>query len=248
MERVCAKCRQSKPIEEFLQTSSPFHPGGYTIYCTNCLEEMVPPDDLRAVDKLMAWLDWPFLVPQWTKCYRNAKSQALHLYKQLMKDRPQYQTLDWKETNDKWKEAMELGVMDEKIPDINQAWLREMRLKWPADVERTVEDYRYLENFYNDLISTQNITSATQKDDAKRLVEVGLLATKKIRQGLPAKDELAMYHNIMKAEGFEAKNAKNISDFDSVGELYQWLERRGWKPDWHVEPQDSVDFTIKQIQ
>ena len=52
----------------------------------------------------------------------------------------------------------------------------------------------------------------------------------------------------MKAEGFEAKNAKNISDFDSVGELYQWLERRGWKPDWHVEPQDSVDFTIKQIQ
>ena len=52
----------------------------------------------------------------------------------------------------------------------------------------------------------------------------------------------------MKAEGFEAKNAKNISDFDSVGELYQWLERRGWKPDWHVEPQDSVDFTMKQIQ
>lgn len=52
----------------------------------------------------------------------------------------------------------------------------------------------------------------------------------------------------MKAEGFEAKSAKNISDFDSVGELYQWLERRGWKPDWHVEPQDSVDFTIKQIQ
>ena len=32
-----------------------------------------------------------------------------------------------------------------------------------------------------------------------------------------------MYHNIMKAEGFEAKNAKNISDFDSVGELYH-----GW--------------------
>ena len=248
MERVCAKCHQSKPIEEFLQTSSPFHPGGYTIYCTNCLEEMVPPDDLRAVDKLMAWLDWPFLVPQWTKCYRNAKSQALHLYKQLMKDRPQYQTLDWKETNDKWKEAMELGVMDEKIPDINQAWLREMRLKWPADVERTVEDYRYLENFYNDLISTQNITSATQRDDAKRLCEVGLLATKKIRQGLPAKDEMAIYHNIMKAEGFEAKNAKNVGDFDTFSEFAVWLEKRGWKPDWHVEPQDSVDFTMKQIQ
>lgn len=52
----------------------------------------------------------------------------------------------------------------------------------------------------------------------------------------------------MKAEGFEAKSAKNLSDFDSVGELYAWLEKRGWKPDWHVEPQDSADFTIKQIQ
>lgn len=52
----------------------------------------------------------------------------------------------------------------------------------------------------------------------------------------------------MKAEGFEAKNSKSISDFDSVGELYTWLERRGWRPDWHVEPQDSVDFTIRQIQ
>lgn len=36
--------------------------------------------------------------------------------------------------------------------------------------------------------------------------------------------------------------------FDSVGELCVWLEKRGWKPSWHVEPQDSVDFTIKQIQ
>lgn len=36
--------------------------------------------------------------------------------------------------------------------------------------------------------------------------------------------------------------------FDSVGELYTWLEKRGWKPKWHTEPQDSVDFTIKNIQ
>lgn len=31
-------------------------------------------------------------------------------------------------------------------------------------------------------------------------------------------------------------------------ELYTWLEKRGWKPHWHTEPQDSVDFTIKNIQ
>ena len=26
-----------------------------------------------------------------------------------------------------------------------------------------------------------------------------------------------MYHNIIKAEGFEPKNSKNLGDFDSVG-------------------------------
>ena len=36
--------------------------------------------------------------------------------------------------------------------------------------------------------------------------------------------------------------------FDSVGEIYQWLYERGWKPVWHTEPQDSVDFTMKSVQ
>lgn len=36
--------------------------------------------------------------------------------------------------------------------------------------------------------------------------------------------------------------------FDTFSEFAVWLEKRGWKPDWHVEPQDSVDFTMKQIQ
>ena len=76
---------------------------------------------------------------------------------------------------------MRAGTMDDNIEAISEGWLEEMRRKWPTEIERTVDDYHYLENFYNDLISTQNITSATQRDDAKRLVEVGLLATKKIR-------------------------------------------------------------------
>ena len=79
-------------------------------------------------------------------------------------------------------------------------------------MERDDDDYHYLENFYNDLCTTQNLVSATQRDDAKRLCEVGLLATKKIRAGLDAKNEMAIYHNIVKTEGFEPKNAKNVGD------------------------------------
>lgn len=246
--RTCLKCKINKPISEFLPTKSPFHPGGYTICCMDCLERTIDSSDLAQVDKLCQWIDWPFLPNEWTKLYRSGKDRTLHLYAKLMAEKPQYKNLDWSSTNEKWANAMRAGTMDDNIEAISEGWLEEMRRKWPADTERTVEDYHYLENFYNDLISTQNITSATQRDDAKRLVEVGLAATKKIRQGLPAKDEMAIYHNIMKAEGFEAKNAKNIGDFDTFSEFAVWLEKRGWKPDWHVEPQDSVDFTMKQIQ
>lgn len=44
--RTCAKCKQSKPIAEFLPSSSPFQPSGYTIYCMDCLERMVDATNL----------------------------------------------------------------------------------------------------------------------------------------------------------------------------------------------------------
>ena len=245
---ICLKCNTEKPLVDFISTSSPFHPKGRSIICVGCLERMVDPMDLKKVDRMCRWLDIPFLVDQWTRIYKNAKERTLRLYCKLLEENQSYAALDWETVNRKWVAALENGTLENKIPEINAAWRAQMRLKWPSDMDRDDDDYQYLENFYNDLCTTQNLVSATQRDDAKRLCEVGLLATKKIRAGLDAKNEMAIYHNIVKTEGFEPKNAKNIGDFDSVGELYTWLEKRGWKPKWHTEPQDSVDFTIKNIQ
>ena len=246
--RNCPLCKQGREEVEFIPTPSPFHPKGRSLICINCLERMVKADDLQQVDKLCQWLDLPFLVDQWTRLYKNAKERTLRLYIKLIEENASYKCLDWSTANKRWKQAMELNILEDSIPEINEKWRADMAIKWPADTDRTDEDYHYLENFYNDLCTTQNLVSATQRDDAKRLCEVGLLATKKIRAGLDAKNEMAIYHNIVKTEGFEPKNAKNIGDFDSVGELYTWLEKRGWRPKWHTEPQDSVDFTIKNIQ
>lgn len=244
----CPYCKQDRQVEEFATTASPFHPKGRSYICVPCLERIVPSDDLGKVDQMCRWLDIPFLIDQWTRLQRNAKERTLRMYLKLLEENASYAALDWRQVNEKWKQSMELGTIQDKIPAINEAWRAQMRLKWPSDMDRSDEDYHYLENFYNDLCTTQNLVSATQRDDAKRLCEVGLLATQKIRAGLDAKNEMAIYHNIVKTEGFEPKNAKNVGDFDSVGELYTWLEKRGWKPKWHTEPQDSVDFTIKNIQ
>lgn len=244
----CPYCKQERQVEEFAATASPFHPKGHSYICVPCLERIVPSDDLEKVDQMCRWLDIPFLIDQWTRLQRNAKERTLRMYLKLLEENASYTALDWSEVNEKWKLSMESGTITDNIPTINEAWRAQMRLKWPSDMDRSDEDYHYLENFYNDLCTTQNLVSATQRDDAKRLCEVGLLATQKIRAGLDAKNEMAIYHNIVKTEGFEPKNAKNVGDFDSVGELYTWLEKRGWRPQWHTEPQDSVDFTIKNIQ
>ena len=244
----CPYCKQERQVEEFAATASPFHPKGRSYICVPCLERIVPSDDLEQVDKMCRWLDIPFLLDQWARLQKNAKERTLRMYLKLLEENASYSALDWSEVNEKWKLSMEAGTIADNIPTINEQWRAQMRLKWPSDMDRSDEDYHYLENFYNDLCTTQNLVSATQRDDAKRLCEVGLLATQKIRAGLDAKNEMAIYHNIVKTEGFEPKNAKNIGDFDSVGELYTWLEKRGWKPRWHTEPQDSVDFTIKNIQ
>ena len=245
---ICGKCKIDKPITEFVPTKSPFHPKDRSLMCLTCLEKLVDPKDLNQVDKMCQWLDIPFFVNEWTRIWNAAKERTLHVYVKLLSDNPSYTSLDWSTVNEKWQDAETCGTLIDNVPVVAEGWRREMMRKWPSDQERDDEDYHYLENFYNDLCTTQNLVSATQRDDAKRLCEVGLLATKKIRAGLDAKNEMAIYHNIVKTEGFEPKNAKNIGDFDSVGELYTWLEKRGWKPKWHTEPQDSVDFTIKNIQ
>lgn len=246
--RTCPVCKQSREDIEYVPTKSPFHPKGRSWICIPCLERLVDGSDLTKVDQLCRWLDIPFLIDQWTRIYKNGKERTLRLYIKILEDNASYKHLDWKAANERWKFALENNTLEDHIPEINERWRAEMAAKWPSTEMRTDEDYHYLENFYNDLCTTQNLVSATQRDDAKRLCEVGLLATKKIRAGLDAKNEMAIYHNIVKTEGFEPKNAKNIGDFDSVGELYTWLEKRGWKPKWHIEPQDSVDFTIRNIQ
>lgn len=222
-----------------------FHPNGRSIMCISCLENLIDQSQLDQVDQLCAWLDVPFLVNEWTSLYPKGKERTLHMYAKLIRDNVSYARLDWKTINEKWRNSEDL---EQEIPAINEQWRAQMAKKWPSDNIRTDDDYRYLENFYNDLCATQNLISATQRDDAKRLCEVGLLATQKIRAGLDAKNEMAIYHNIVKTEGFEPKNSKNIGDFNSIGEVYQWLYERGWKPCWHVEPQDSVDFTMKAVQ
>jgi len=53
--------------------------------------------------------------------------------------------------------------------------------------------------------------------------------------------------NIVKTYNFTATNAKSAADFESVGELMVYYGKKGWHPNWHTEPQDSIDFMMENI-
>ena len=54
--------------------------------------------------------------------------------------------------------------------------------------------------------------------------------------------------DIVKTYNFTASNAKSAADFESVGELMVYYGKKGWHPNWHTEPQDSIDFLMENVQ
>jgi hypothetical protein len=59
---------------------------------------------------------------------------------------------------------------------------------------------------------------------------------------------LTSYDKLVKTAEFTPKNVKNINDFDSVGELIKWLEKKGWHNTFYDNvTRDVVDETMKNI-
>jgi len=78
---------------------------------------------------------------------------------------------------------------------------------------------------------------------------ISLELESRIRAGADFDKLLTSYDKLVKVAEFTPKNAKNASDFDSVGELFRWLEKRGWKNKFFDGvTRDIVDETIKNIQ
>ena len=60
---------------------------------------------------------------------------------------------------------------------------------------------------------------------------------------------LGSYEKLVKIGEFTPKNAKNAEDFDSVGELFAYLEKTGFLLNYKItENRDIVDKTIENMQ
>ena len=243
--RKCLKCKQEKPIHEFQYTPSNFFPSHRSQICTSCLELMVHQDNMGEVDRLCRWLDVPFDLNKWTQLYAIHKDHTLTAYFNTLLDE-HYQALQWADENERWRLARNEGTIDEEIEALSEAKVRKLKRTWSPSY--SAEELLFLEDYYNQILATQNVSTPILQHYARDLCEIELRIKKGLRKGDDIKKDMDARDNIIKIAHFEATNAKNAADFESVGELMVYYGKKGWHPKWHSEPKDDVDFCMQNIQ
>jgi hypothetical protein len=106
-----------------------------------------------------------------------------------------------------------------------------------------------MEDLFQGILQTQNVNGKLQTDDAVKLCKISLLLNQKIRDGEDFDKVLKSYDTLRKSADFTPKNIKNACDFDSVGELFAYCEKKGWENAFYDNtPRDTVDLVMKDIQ
>ena len=243
--RRCLKCKRDQPQELFQSTPSKFFPGGKCYICTPCLETMIKQDNLGDVDRLMRWLDLPFDLNKWTQLYAQHKDHTLTAYFNLLYD-DHYSALQWQDENERWRQAQKEGTIDDEIKELNDARLKRLRKIWSGAYKP--EQLLWLDDFYNKIVATQNVSTPILQEKARDFCELQLHIKEGLRSGQDVSKMMKQADDIVKTYNFTASNAKSAADFESVGELMVYYGKKGWHPKWHMEPHDSVDFMMENIQ
>lgn len=249
-EQTCAQCGRVKDSFSYLRTKSFLFPSGYINVCTDCLGKRLEKENYswECMDRICQYIDIPF-EPKKYEELREVQGTAAGLLKAYntlyMGD--EYENIDWGSYNKAYEDLKEQGALIDVIPALGDEERRKLQEKWGMNYDE--EALRYLENLYNGLLLTQNINGALQGDQALKICKMSYEIDCRIREGEDFDKLLASYDKLVKTGEFTPKNIKNASDFESMGELCRWLEKRGFVNQFYDgETRDVVDETIKNIQ
>lgn len=246
--KKCARCKDELPPESFIRVKSPFFVDGYSNICAACLDEMAhdKEDNWQYIDRICQWLDIPFVPAEFERIKALAGERVLQTYAEIFLD-SEYEYLGWDEYFQRFKELQASGRIEDELPEIRDKRIEELQKKWGANYD--LESLEYLEQLYDGMLLSQNINGALQVDQAKKVCKISAELDSRIRSGQDFDKMLTAYDRLVKTAEFTPKNTKNASDFDSVGEVIRWLEKRGWVNGYYTGvTQDIVDETIKNIQ
>ena len=246
--KQCNRCGGALSPDAFAPTKSIFYADGALPICNSCIADYLESYDFdwEAVNKLCQWADIPFVPREWERLHELNGNDVFAVYAEVFAQ-SEYEELGWHDYFQAFKDLKTSGDIDDELPGIADQKRKQLQDRWGANYDD--EALRYLENLYNGLMTTQNVNGALQVDQAIKICKMSYEIDNRIREGSDFDKLLASYDKLVKAAEFTPKNVKNINDFDSVGELIKWLEKRGWKNTFYDGvTRDIVDETIKNFQ
>ena len=247
--RECKRCKRQLGPHMFTKTSSPFFVKGYTDICNDCLKDYLVKYDFNweKVDKLCQYLDIPFIPKEFERIREEHGDDCFARYAEFFQELD-YEGLNWGDYCKEFKKLKEAGFLKDELPLLQDQHRRELQEKWGFNYDD--EALFYLEGLYEGLLTTQNITGSLQIDQALKLCKISYELDMRIQGGATDIDKLiGSYEKLVKIAEFTPKNTKNAGDFDSVGELIKWLEKRGFVNQYYDNvTRDIVDETIKNVQ
>lgn len=196
------------------------------------------------VDRVMRWLDLPFNLDMWTQLYAQHQDHTFTAYFNLLYD-DHYSGLTWQDETERWRLAREEGTIEDEIKVLGESHFKKLKKVWGPTYRP--EQLLWLENFYNQIVATQNVSTPILQEKARDFCELQLHIKEGLRENLDVSKMMKQADDIVKTYHFEASNAKSAADFESVGELMVYYGKKGWHPNWHTEPQDSIDFMMENI-
>jgi hypothetical protein len=245
---TCARCGNSYSENEFFKSPSSFFNGRVPV-CRHCLVDFLKQHDYDwdSMNKICQLADVPFIPELYTKIIKNKmeRNETIQCYFDTIFSDP-YDKTNWSDYYKEYKDLEDSGLLRSGLPLISDKIRAELIEKWGKYDD---EGLSYLENLYNGLVKTQNIAGALQNDQALKICKISYELDRRIQDGEDFDKILSSYDKLVKTAEFTPKNTKNATDFDSIGELLKWLEKRGWKAKYYDnETRDIVDETMKNIQ
>lgn len=246
--KTCSRCKVAQVPDEFAPTKSPFFEDGSLTICNSCIKSYLESTDYDwgAVNKLCQYADIPWIPKEWEKLREMNQDNTFFVYASLFAEQG-YEDLGWEDYYKQFSQMKASGELETQLPGLDNKRRNELQKKWGPNYSD--EQLEYLETLFNGLMTTQNVNGTLQIDQALKVCKMSLEIDSRIREGADFDKILASYDKLVKIAEFTPKNVKNINDFDSVGELIKWLEKKGWKNNFYDGvTRDIVDETIKNFQ
>lgn len=246
--KVCPVCGGAYGPDQFIRVRSWYYPSGYSPICNNCITNHLRQSDFAwdEVDKACQTFDIPFVPAEFERLHEMNGDAVFPIYAEIFLA-SDYENLGWGEYFEEFKKLQEQGIIEAELPELKEKRLKELRDKWGGNYDET--DLNWLENFLTGLLATQNVNGTLQLDQAIKVAKISLSIDEAIRAGDNFDKLLVAYDKMVKTAEFTPRNVKNINDFDTVGELVKWFEKKGWKNKFYDNvTRDVVDETLKNFQ